>query len=177
MPGIDRSDRQPDDSRMTTARFLCDEMLQRLGRWLRAAGYDTAIATAASDDRALVAQARAEGRWLITRDHHLARFRNGDGQIVLLEANDTPRLAAELDERFAIDWLHRPFSRCLDCNTALESATPKQSRRLPRSALAFSAEAWHCPVCDKVYWRGSHVRRMWHTLENFDRGEWSVASE
>lgn len=102
---------------MSEPRFLCDEMLQRLGRWLRAAGYDTAIATPGSEDHALVARAKAEDRWLITRDRHLARFRNGDGRIVLLDANETAELAAELSARFRIDWLHRPFTRCLDCNT------------------------------------------------------------
>ncbi len=162
---------------MSEPRFLCDEMLVRLGRWLRAAGYDTAIAPPGSDDRKLVEQARAESRWLITRDRHLARFRNGDGRVVLLEANDTPSLAAELSRRFPIDWLNGPFSRCLDCNTPLLPATPEQWAQVPESALALSTEARYCPSCDKVFWEGSHVRRMRHTLENFARGHWEVATD
>lgn len=160
---------------MATPRFLCDEMLERLGRWLRAAGYDTAIATPGSDDRALVEQARTEQRWLVTRDRHLARFRNGDGRIVLLETNDTTSLAAELNDRFRIDWLHRPFSRCLDCNTPLQPATAEQAERLPPGKRKFAADACYCPRCDKVLWRGSHVRRMRHTLENFAHRRWVVA--
>ena len=162
---------------MSDTRFLCDEMLERLGRWLRAAGHDTAIAPSGSDDRALVEQAGEENRWLITRDRHLARFRNGDGRVVLLEANDTAALAAELSDRFKIDWLHRPFSRCLDCNTILQPATPRQLDRIPRSALAIAREGWYCPSCDKVLWQGSHVRRMRHTLENFAQGKWVVATD
>lgn len=162
---------------MATPRFLCDEMLERLGRWLRAAGYDTAIAPSGSDDRTLVEQARAEERWLITRDRHMARFRNGDGRIVLLQANDTAALAAELSERFRIDWLRRPFSRCLDCNTPLQPASPAQIERLPPGKQAFAADAWYCPHCDKVLWRGSHVRRMRHTLENFARQRWAIATD
>lgn len=162
---------------MPQPRFLCDEMLQRLGRWLRAAGYDTAIATSGSDDRALVEQARDQSRWLITRDRHLARFRNGDGRVVLLGANDTPQLAAELSERFAIDWLHRPFSRCLDCNTPLVPATLDQLEQVPPEALSIERAGWYCPTCDKVLWRGSHVRRMRHTLENFARGDWRIATD
>lgn len=162
---------------MTDPRFLCDEMLQRLGRWLRAAGYDTAIATPGSEDRALVDLARAEERWLITRDRHLARFRNGDGRIVLLKANETTELAAELSTRFRIDWLQHPFTRCLDCNTSLVPATTAQLDRVPQSALAIAREGWYCPTCDKVLWRGSHVRRMRHTLENFAHGEWDIARE
>lgn len=162
---------------MAEPRFLCDEMLQRLGRWLRAAGFDTAIAAPGSEDRALVAQANAEKRWLITRDRHLARFRNGDGRIVLLNANETTELAAELTARFGIDWLHQPFSRCLDCNTPLLPATPAQLERVPQTALAIAWEGWYCPTCEKVLWRGSHVRRMRHMLEHFDRGEWRIAKD
>ena len=152
-------------------------MLQRLGRWLRAAGYDTAIAPSGSDDRRLVEQARDQDRWLITRDRHLARFRNGDGRVVLLQANDTTTLAAELSEHFDIDWLHRPFTRCLDCNTPLHPATAEQLEAVPREALAIDPAAWYCPTCDKVLWRGSHVRRMRHTLENFADRRWVVATD
>jgi len=162
---------------MTTPRFLCDEMLQRLGRWLRAAGHDTAIAAQGEADRVLVERARAEDRWLITRDRHLARFRNGDGRIVLLAANDVPALVAELSERFRIDWLYRPFSRCLDCNTPLRPATTEQLTAVPREALAIDPTAWYCPTCDKVLWRGSHVRRMRRTLENFARHHWVIARD
>ena len=35
---------------------MCDEMLLRLGRWLRAAGYDTAIAEGGMEDPALIAR-------------------------------------------------------------------------------------------------------------------------
>lgn len=46
--------------------FLVDEMLQRLGPWLRAAGYDTRIATHAEADYYLLRQAIDEGRLLLT---------------------------------------------------------------------------------------------------------------
>ena len=42
-------------------RLLCDEMLARLGRWLRAAGYDTEIATGGASDRALTAHCAGDG--------------------------------------------------------------------------------------------------------------------
>jgi len=105
-------------------RLLCDEMLQRLGRWLRAAGYDTATAAPGMDDRDIAARATAEGRWLVTRDRHLARFRDVRGRVVLLEENAVPALAAELTVRLSIDWLARPLSRCLECNIPLVAARP-----------------------------------------------------
>lgn len=160
---------------MAAPHFLCDEMLQRLGRWLRAAGYDTAIASAGVDDRELVQQAVAEGRWLLTRDREMAELRNGHGHIVWLAEAALPEQIAALTARFAIDWQLRPFSRCLDCNMPIVPATPAQYAQLPEGALLNSPQAWYCPQCDKLYWEGSHVRRMRHTLENFSRGVWRIA--
>ncbi len=162
---------------MNEARFFCDEMLQRLGRWLRAAGYDTAIARPGEEDRALVAQANMEQRLLLTRDRHLARFRNGQGRVLLLQSNSLTAEVAELSARLAIDWLRRPLSRCLECNTRLIPATAAQQQQLPEGALRLSPAAWYCPHCDKLYWEGSHVRRMRHTLDNFAHGHWVVATD
>lgn len=162
---------------MSEPHFLCDEMLQRLGRWLRAAGYDTAIAAAGEDDGELVRQAVAEERWLLTRDREMALLRNGHGRVVWLEQTALTGQIAAVTQRFAIDWLRRPFSRCLECNTPLVPATPAQYAQLPALALAVSPEAWYCTRCDKLYWEGSHVRRMRHTLENFVRADWVIAAD
>lgn len=162
---------------MSEPRFLCDEMLQRLGRWLRAAGYDTAIAQAGEDDRELVSRANSDERLLLTRDRHLARFRNGHGRVVLLESNSLSDEVAELSARFAINWQLRPFSRCLECNTPLLPASAAQRQQLPEGALRLSPAAWYCPHCAKLYWEGSHVRRMRHTLENFTHHRWVIATD
>ncbi len=162
---------------MNEPRFLCDEMLQRLGRWLRAAGYDTAIATAGQDDRELVQQANNENRLLLTRDRHMAQFRNGRGLIMLLKANSLTSEVADISERFAINWLLRPFTRCLECNTPLIPATSEQRMQLPEGALNISDIVLYCPRCDKLYWEGSHVRRMRHTLQNFSHSKWVIAAD
>jgi len=161
---------------MNEPRFLCDEMLQRVGRWLRAAGYDTAIAVAGMDDRDLVQQANSENRWLLTRDRHMAKFRNGCGLVVLLESNSLTSEVAELSERFGINWMLRPFTRCLECNTPLITADAEQRSRLPEGALKVSDIVLYCPHCDKLYWDGSHVRRMRHTLQNFSHAIWVIAT-
>jgi uncharacterized protein len=52
-------------------RFLCDEMLRGLGRWLRAAGYDTLIADGGIPDRILAQRCAMEKRVLLTKDQPL----------------------------------------------------------------------------------------------------------
>ena len=49
-------------------KLFCDEMLIKLGRWLRVAGYDTRIARQGMSDRQIMQLAREENRCLITRD-------------------------------------------------------------------------------------------------------------
>jgi hypothetical protein len=141
-------------------RFLCDEMLSRLGRWLRASGYDTVIAEAGQADRQLVEQACREGRWLLTRDRKMAEFRQAPDCVMLLTGNDVPAQAAELGRRLPVDWLHAPFSRCLVCNAPLKDADLSRLAEVP----PFSREAldalYECSDCHRLYWHGSHVRRM-----------------
>jgi hypothetical protein len=64
-------------------RFLCDEILAGLGRWLRIAGYDTAIAARGCRDCDLVEQAHAEQRILLTRDRRLVEIRRANAWTIV----------------------------------------------------------------------------------------------
>ena len=143
-------------------RLLCDEMLARLGRWLRAAGYDTAIAAEGLGDAAILARARAETRRLLTRDRGLAV--SGDGVLLLAETRLSEQ-AAELKRGLGIDWLAAPFTRCLLDNTPLRAAAAEEMPRLPEKARGLEGPVRLCPACGRLYWPGSHVRRMRARLE------------
>lgn len=147
-------------------------MLQRVGRWLRAAGYDVAIADSGEADAVLMQQARYEGRLLLTRDRGLAQFQDADDYVVLLEGNRLHELLHELTTRLAIDWNYRPFTRCMECNTPLVIAPPEVIPRVPAESIREGETLLYCPHCDKPYWGGSHVKRMRRQLERFARGEW-----
>lgn len=136
------------------ARFLTDEMLSGLARWLRAAGYDTTQAPAGELDGALVALAAAEARLLLTRDRAILERRQATGVAVVLAGEGLDAWAAEL-AGLGLDWRRAPFTRCLICNTALVDAPAA----VPLPAGAHPPVRW-CPACRKPYWRGGHVRRM-----------------
>lgn len=144
-------------------RLLVDEMLKGLVKWLRAAGYDTADDEDGVSDEHLLARARAEGRLLITQDRELAA-QDGD-QVLLLECNNNPHCAAELSRLLGVDWLYRPFSRCIVCNTPLLMANTQQRGRAPQDILDEGGDVLYCPACDRIYWDGGHVARMRHHLE------------
>ena len=149
-------------------KFVCDEMLQRLGSWLRAAGYDTLIESDGRDDYPLLQQAIAERRKLITRDRKLLEYRRAPGHVILLEARNLEECAADLSRQLPINWQYRPFTRCLVCNTRLRRAGPAERAGLPEDVRDREGTLY-CPTCNKVYWDGSHVRRMRHRLQQWQQ--------
>lgn len=142
-------------------RLLADGMLGRLAKWLRILGFDT-IYDPALDDHALLRLARAEGRVLLTCDRELAH-RQG-AQSLLIESSE---LDAQL-RQVVIELRLRPdaaFSRCPVCNTLLDALEREVVRdRVPAHVLQTHTEFRHCPLCDRVYWPGTHRARMLETL-------------
>jgi hypothetical protein len=152
-------------------RFLCDEMLAGLGRWLRIAGYDTVIAARGCRDRDLVEQAHAEQRILLTRDRRLVEIRRANDRTIVLNGNGIDACARELAQRLSLDWSLDPLSRCTLCNTPLDLADRRLLDTLPPPIRALGAVVHVCPHCGHLYWEGSHVRRIRQRLESFAEKE------
>ena len=148
-------------------KFLCDEMLVRLGRWLRAAGYDTRIADSGSDDGRLLDTAIAEDRILLTRDRELVKRRDAGDRVVVLEAADLEGMAGEVGRRLEIDWLAAPFTRCVVDNAVLGEPREAELTVVPPRARAMGGPFTVCPDCRRVYWSGSHRRRMRERLNRW----------
>jgi uncharacterized protein with PIN domain len=153
-----------------TVKFYCDEMLQRLGRWLRAAGYDTRIQINGGSDSTMLRDARREARLLLTRDHKLMEFRNAADTVLLLHGNTLQECIDELTSRLQLNWLYRPFSRCLMCNTVLVEADTEAWNQLPKDSRLQVQKLLSCSCCARIYWEGGHVRRMRARLVSWQGG-------
>lgn len=145
--------------------FIADAQLGRLARWLRFAGCDTRWRNAWRDAD-LVAIAADEGRIVLSRDRDLLMHR--DVAVGCLLRDDDPlRQLADVATRLRLDLRAgvRP-ARCTVCNGVLQAATRNEvAPRLPtRAALEFG-EWWRCRGCARVYWRGSHWRRLRAALD------------
>ncbi len=147
-------------------RFLCDAMLAHLARWLRAAGYDTALAPPQARDGALLEIARREGRIILTCDRSLS---GRDVEIHHLPMAELPELARILKEEFGVDWLRAPFSRCLVDNAELEELAGPPAAQIPEPARRLPGPFTRCPRCGRLFWPGSHVRRMKARLARWNR--------
>ena len=139
-------------------RFLCDEMLARLARLLRAAGYDTYLAQDGEHDAGLLKLAREEGRVLVTRDKRLAAAASPES--VIVSGFGVEAEARSLAEQLTIDWNAAPFTRCVVDNAPLRDATAEDLVEMPQSAREGPGPFRVCPACRRLYWPGSHVRRM-----------------
>lgn len=141
-------------------RFLADAMLGRLARWLRTLGIDTLHAANDEPDAAIVARADREGRVLLTRDRHLLRELRPRASLEI--RSDVPLAQLrQVVERYAIAPPRELFTRCLLCNTPLETLGGVEAMALiPESARGLAGPVRRCVTCGRIYWRGSHTRRI-----------------
>lgn len=144
-------------------RFLADAMLIRLARWLRVLDFDT-VCYPQKPDSELVDIADAENRWLLTRDQALIRELRPDKPLLISSTRPLEQLTEVVQ---ALD-LPKPtalFRRCMMCNTPLRRATREEAETsVPEAGKTFHDEFLVCPGCQRVYWPGSHTRRMERTL-------------
>ncbi|MBI5890565.1 MAG: hypothetical protein HZB47_07795 [Nitrosomonadales bacterium] len=151
-------------------RFLCDEMLGQLCRYLRAAGYDTLFANNGHQDHMLLQQCHDEGRFFLTQDRLVREHKAARGIALILPQGNTDQLAAILGTHFQLDWLGQSFTRCLLDNTPLLAADAASVASVPLDAVRPDEALTLCPACGRVYWQGSHFKRMRARLAKWQAG-------
>jgi hypothetical protein len=144
-------------------KFIADRMLGTLTRYLRFMGYDTLSANSLEEgdtreDTALLGIARAEGRILLTRDRELAK--RGGEAAVYVEGDD---VMAQIRLLLSLGLVTPAvlMDRCSLCNTRLRPATGAEIAGADYApGDRASIEFFLCPVCQKLYWMGSHGRNL-----------------
>jgi len=139
--------------------FVLDGHLGRLARYLRMLGFDARWRSDA-DDEELARVSSAEHRILLTRDAGLLKRRIVTHGYRVRET-DAPRQLAEVVHRLDLFRSILPFRRCLRCNDLLETV-PKEdvACELPPRVRERHEAFRRCPSCRRVYWSGTHRRRM-----------------
>ncbi|MBC7225389.1 MAG: Mut7-C ubiquitin/RNAse domain-containing protein, partial [Anaerolineae bacterium] len=140
-------------------RFVVDGHLGRLAAYLRMLGFDTLYRNDYADAE-LARLSAEEGRILLTRDRGLLKR----GQVThgYCLRHTVPReQAVEVLRRFDLGGAVQPFRRCLRCNGLLEGVAREDVwDLLPPHVRAAHEEFRRCAQCGRVYWKGSHYRRM-----------------
>lgn len=142
---------------LPAARFVLDVHLGTLARRLRLTGIDAAYANDRDDD-ALIGQANAEQRVLLTQDRGLLRRRMLWMGAYVRGADPDDQLRDVLD-RFAPPLA--PWTRCTACNGVL---APIPKADIEQSLRPGTRRMYHdfarCVACGRVYWRGAHSARL-----------------
>jgi uncharacterized protein with PIN domain len=149
--------------RLDQARFVLDVHLGTLARRLRLAGVDTTYANDAADD-ALVEQANAEQRVLLTQDRGLLRRRKLWLGAYVRGARPDEQLADVLD-RFAPPLA--PWTRCAACNGPLSPVAKTDVEPVLRPGTRRTYGVFsRCADCGQVYWRGAHRKRLEQIIDS-----------
>ena len=142
-------------------RFLVDDHLRRLARWLRSAGFDAAW-EAVIADRELYRRSWVEKRTILTMKKSLWAPR-----LHHVKARDIGGQFGDVMATFGLDPFELAFTRCVVCNVPLADAAKEEvAGEVPEKAYLRSDRFRRCPICLKVFWRGTHTERTLRFFED-----------
>ena len=149
---------------LRVTRFVADVHLGSLARHLRLIGFDTTWERDLSDE-AIIEIARKEKRIILTRDKgilkngrvtHAYWLRNTDPDKQLEEVIRAIELAGDID----------PYTRCMECNGQLQKVERSAvAHSVPLQVFLVYRDFRKCPRCHRIYWKGSHLRRLDMVIE------------
>jgi uncharacterized protein with PIN domain len=149
--------------------FVLDVHLARLCKYLRMVGLDCLWKPDYSDEE-LINISNLEERYLLTRDRVLFQQANPDF-VYYVQAILPQEQFEEVIKNFKLGkWIRkgdRFLSRCLECNTLIESIQAGSvPESVPEAVKMRHEEFFFCPTCQRIYWKGSHFDRMKEWLNN-----------
>jgi len=132
--------------------FDVDGMLGALAKWLRIVGFDAAFPC----------HRPGPGRFFVTA----ARFKQYATSVIVTAAAPLEQLREVLEQTEVILDPNRLLSRCLICNEPVVTVSHEQvAGRIPEQIRARRFTTRQCPACGRIYWQGSHHRRIVKRLE------------
>lgn len=149
-------------------RFIADNNVGKLARWLRLIGYDTVLLKQ-KDDNQMIQLALNENRVVLTKDAEFMKRRlvtSGRLKGIYVREDDPELQVQEVVKNLNLDCYFRPFSLCLECNRAL---LPRERERVkalvPPRVFETQTQFTQCPGCGRIYWPGTHWQAMEKRLQ------------
>jgi uncharacterized protein len=146
-------------------RFIADAHLGGLAQILRLAGFDTRYDNNFPDEE-IERLAEQESRIVLTRDRELLKRRTllrGCYVRALQPDEQFREVATRLDLASHV----RAFRLCLMCNAPLRRARIDElDARVPDGVRERHTRFVTCDVCHRVFWEGSHWKRMRERIDS-----------
>jgi len=140
-------------------RFVADVNVGKLAVLMRMVGLDTAY-DPGHTDAGIAQKAESENRVVLSKDIGLLKRRQIHyGRYVRAVYPDDQ--LKEVLALFGIGASGDAFSRCLRCNSKLIAVDKAAiDHRLEPKTRKYYHRFMRCPVCDQIYWKGSHHDHM-----------------
>ena len=140
-------------------KFIADVHLGKLASYLRMMGVDVLYENNIEDDE-IVKISLNEKRAILTKDKGLLKQKDvTHGYWV--RSSKVEEQVVEIIKRFDLKKLIKEFTRCIECNSVLESISKKEMlNELPPKVSESQKSFSVCPSCKKLYWKGTHHQRM-----------------
>jgi uncharacterized protein len=148
-------------------RFIADAMLGKLAKWLRILGFDVAYEHRIGDQD-LVRRATSEHRHILTRDRRLVQRRwSGAVRFTVIRDDHWPEQLRQLIQELKPPLPVRLLTRCVRCNERLRPLPWKKAvDSVPPYVHRTQKRFMHCPLCGRIYWRGTHPKRIINRLRS-----------
>ena len=150
-------------------KFIADNNVGKLARWLRLIGYDTLMFKQKNDGQ-MIKRALSEDRVILTKDTQFMKRRlvtNGTLKTILIKQDDPKTQVQEVAETLNLNYHFKPFSLCLECNQALITRDKKEVQTLvPTHVFETQTQYTECPACHRIYWPGTHWQAMVKKLQD-----------
>jgi uncharacterized protein len=138
-------------------KFIADAMLGKLAKRMRLLGLDVLYDPGLSDNE-IIRLSLEQERVILTRDTGLAARPLASNHLSLKSGE----VMDQLEEVFAA--FHpepQPLSRCSVCNGPVRPIAKEDVQEIvPRYVYEKNAVFFHCPGCGRIYWQGTHVKKM-----------------
>lgn len=141
-------------------KFLVDENLGKLAKWLRILGYDAEMFRSSKESSWL--ERKEGGLVILTKSRKLFSRKSGEVDILLIKHDKVFDQLKEIIDRLSISLDPESFfSRCIHCNMEL---APVAKEKVKTEVPAFVWDSYElfyeCGKCHRIYWPGSHKARM-----------------
>jgi len=154
-------------------KFIVDNNVGKLVKWLRIMGYDT-LFFGGSSDSGMIAIALNEDRVILTRDTQIMKRRvvtSGRLKVVLIKSDEPEQQMHQVITALNMDCEYGPCTICLECNQPLMERSKQQVKdRVPPYVFQTQNQYMECPACHRIYWRGTHWQAMTKKMKNFMKG-------
>jgi uncharacterized protein with PIN domain len=140
-------------------KFIADVHLGKLSRYLRMVGFDVLYESNFEDEK-IVKISLKEKRAILTKDRGILK-RNDVTHGYWVRSSKVKEQVVEIIKRFDLKKLIKELTRCIECNSVLESISKKDIlNELPPKVSESQKSFSVCPSCKKLYWKGTHHQRM-----------------